>query len=115
VAVESIGGVASRNQGAAILFIASATNALDVFSATNSSPWTAENFGGDEEKVASLQEYVSHAVLLTGITNIIGAIIARSIWPLVGAIVASAYMWWLYERAVSRGMRAGSKGWANGS
>jgi hypothetical protein len=100
------------NQGAAILFIASATNALDVFSATNSSPWTAENFGGDPEKVASLREYVTHAIVLTGATNLIGAALARSLWPLAGAIVASGYMWWLYERAVKRGMAAGSDGWA---
>jgi len=103
------------NQGAAILFITSATNALDVFSATNSSPWTAENFGGDEEKVASLREYVMHAIILTGVTNAIGAALARSAWPLVGAVVASGYMWWLYERAVRRGMESGSDGWDNGS
>jgi len=99
------------NQGAAILFIASATNALDVFSATNSSPWTAENFGGDPEKVASLREYVTHAIVLTGVTNVIGAILARSIWPLAGALAASVYMWWLYERAVQRGMESGSTDW----
>ena|SRR5438128_10721207 len=101
------------NQGAAILFITSATNALDVFSATNSSPWTAENFGGDEEKVASLREYVLHAIALTTVTNLIGAALARSIWPLAGAMVASGYMWFLYERAVQRGMDSGSTDWEN--
>src|SRR5947208_1771001 len=101
------------NQGAAILFIASATNALDVFSATNSSPWTAENFGGDPEKVGSLREYVLHPMILTGVINVGGALIARSLWPIVGTIAASAYMWWLYERAVKRGMDAGSTGWDN--
>lgn len=110
---ESVGGVVTGNQGAAILFIASATNALDVFSATNSSPWTAENFGGDKEKVDSLKEYVTHAVVLTGVTNIIGAIIAGSIWPIVGAFAASSYMWWLYERAIKRGMDSGSMDWHN--
>lgn len=89
------------------------SNAIDVFSATNSSPWTAENFGGDPEKVASLREYVVHAVVLTGITNGVGAIVARNAWPLLGASVACGYMWWLYERAVKRGMEAGSDGWEN--
>jgi hypothetical protein len=97
---------------AAILFVTSVNNAIDVFSATNSSPWTAENFGGDPEKVASLREYVAHAIALTAITNIIGAGVARSVWPLAGATLASAYMWWLYERAVKRGMVSGSDGWA---
>jgi hypothetical protein len=103
------------NQGAAILFITSATNALDVFSATNSSPWTAENFGGDAEKVASLREYVVHAMILTGAINIVGAALARSVWPIIGTLLASGYMWWLYERAVQRGMDAGSTDWQNGN
>jgi hypothetical protein len=96
---------------AALLFVTSVNNAIDVFSATNSSPWTAENFGGDEEKVSSLREYVLHAMVLTGITNTIGAVVARSWWPLAGAAVASGYMWWLYERAVKRGMDSESEGW----
>src|SRR5262245_60092454 len=103
---DELGGIG--NATAALLFVTSVNNAIDVFSATNSSPWTAENFGGDEEKVASLREYVTHAVVLTGITNGIGAVVARSIWPLLGALVASGYMWWLYERAVRRGMESDS-------
>lgn len=101
------------NATAALLFVTSVNNAIDVFSATNSSPWTAENFGGDEEKVKSLREYVSHAMILTAITNGIGAVVARSVWPLLGAGTACAYMWWLYERAVRRGMESGSTGWEN--
>lgn len=102
------------NATAAILFVSSVNNAIDIFSATNSSPWTAENFGGDPEKVASLREYVAHAMVLTGFTNVVGAVVARSIWPLLGASAACAYMWWLYERAVKRGMESGSDGWQNG-
>lgn len=100
---------------AALLFITSINNAIDVFSATNSSPWTAENFGGDSDKVKSLREYVAHAVVLTALSNGIGAYIAKSPWPLIGAATASVYMVWLYERAVSRGMNAGSTGWENDS
>lgn len=104
-------GVKGGDAVAAVLFVSSVNNAIDIFSATNSSPWTAENFGGDEEKVASLREYVMHAVILTAITNVIGALVARSLWPLIGASLACAYMWWLYERAVKRGMESGSEGW----
>ena len=100
-----------KGHNGGILFIVSATNAMDVFSATNSSPWTAENFGGDEEKVASLREYVLHAITLTAITNGAGAIVEKSMWPVLGAVLASGYMWWLYERAVARGMESGSNGW----
>lgn len=107
----SDGFLLQGNEAAAILFVSSVNNAIDVFSATNSSPWTAESFGGDEKKRDSLREYVKHAMILTAITNIIGAGVARSIWPLVGAGLASGYMWWLYERAVSRGMASGSTDW----
>lgn len=108
--MESI-GLKDGNAIAAVLFVSSVNNAIDIFSATNSSPWTAENFGGDQEKVASLREYVTHAVVLTAATNIIGAVVARSIWPLIGSALACAYMWWLYERAVKRGMESGSTEW----
>lgn len=101
------------NAVAAVLFVTSVNNAIDIFSATNSSPWTAENFGGDPEKVASLREYVTHAIVLTAITNLIGAAVARNVWPLAGAALASGYMWWLYERAVKRGMESESTGWQN--
>jgi hypothetical protein len=113
VATDAASGL-SGNAAAAILFVGSVNNAIDIFSATNSSPWTAENFGGDPDKVASLREYVAHAMILTGATNVVGAIVARSPWPLIGASLACGYMWWLYERAVKRGMQAGSTGWDKG-
>lgn len=96
---------------AALLFLAAGTNALDVYSATNSSPWTAENFGGDPEKVASLREYVTHAMVISTGYGVTSGLIAGSWWPIVGTVAGNAYMWWLYERAVRRGMRAGSTGW----
>lgn len=111
--MDMVAGIKGGDAVAAVLFVSSVNNAIDIFSATNSSPWTAENFGGDKEKVASLREYVMHAVVLTAITNVIGAAVARSVWPLIGASLACAYMWWLYERAVKRGMDAGSEGWSN--
>src|SRR5271168_3588293 len=94
-------GFGGNSSGAGVLFIVSATNAMDVFSATNSSPWTAENFGGNQEKVDSLREYVFHAIALTTVTNVTGAILERSWAPILGAALASGYMWWLYERAVA--------------
>lgn len=106
--------ISAKQAVAALLFISAMNNAIDVFSATNSSPWTAENFGGDEEKVSSLREYVFHAIVLTGVTNGVAAFLARSVWPLLGAGLAAGYMVWLYERAIKRGMEAGSEGWENG-
>jgi hypothetical protein len=106
----SLDGGAAR-VGAAILFLQASTNAMDVFSAVNSSPWTAENFGGDQAKSASVQEYVWHGVGLT-IFYVVGAsVLARSAWPLIGGGITLGYMWWLYRRALQRGAARSSTGW----
>lgn len=99
------------NEAAALLFIASCTNALDVFSAVNSSPWTAYNFANDEEARKALKYYVAHAIVITMIVNVGGAIIAKRWWPIFGALVASLYMYWLYEDAVSKGECDESESW----
>lgn len=107
----TLGGDAA-NVAAAILFLQASTNAMDVFSAVNSSPWTAENFGGDQAKNASVQEYVWHGVGLT-VFYIVGAsVLARSPWPLIGGGITLAYMWWLYRRALDRGAARASTGWS---
>src|SRR5271157_3409967 len=103
------------NATAALLFIASATNALDVFSAVNSSPWTAYNFANDEDAQKALKYYVMHAIIITALTNVGGAIIARRFWPVMGAAVASAYMYWLYEDAISKGKADQVEGWESPS
>jgi hypothetical protein len=98
--------------GAAILFLQASTNAMDVFSAVNSSPWTAENFGGDQTKNASVREYVYHGIGLT-VFYIVGAsVLAKSAWPLVGGGITLVYMYWLYSRALERGAARGSAGWS---
>lgn len=100
------------DEAAALLFIASCTNALDVFSAVNSSPWTARNFANDEEARKALRYYVNHAIIITMITNVGGAMIAKRWWPIMGAAIASAYMYWLYEDAVAKGEDEGREGFA---
>lgn len=102
------------NIAAALLFIAAGTNVMDVYSALNSSPWTSENFGADEEKAASCWEYVLHSVAWTSFYSAMAALLARSWWPVIGAVIANAYMMWLYKRALARGRAAGSKRWTNG-
>lgn len=99
--------------GAAILFLQASTNAMDVFSAVNSSPWTAENFSGDAAKNASVREYVWHGVGLT-IFYVVGAsVLARSVWPIIGGGITLAYMYWLYTRALQRGAARQSTGWGS--
>lgn len=106
----SLGGDAAR-VAAALLFLQASTNAMDVFSAVNSSPWTAENFGGDPAKNDSVREYVWHGVGLT-VFYIVGAsVLAKSPWPIVGGGITLAYMYWLYDRGLKRGAQRHSTDW----
>jgi hypothetical protein len=101
----------SARVGSAILFIQASTNALDVFSALNSSPWTAESFAADEAKADACREYVWHSIALTSFYAIAGAAISGSPWPIVGTALALVYMYWLYHRALARGLARNSTGW----
>ena len=102
-----------RNAFAALLFLAASTNAMDVYSAVNSSPWTAESFGGDAAKAASVREYVRHALVITSVSAVITGLIAKSWWPVFGMVLADGYMFWLYERALNRAASSGSTEWRN--
>lgn len=97
-----------RDTTAAILFMAAGTNAYDAYSAVNSSPWTAETVGGDEKKAHSMREYCYHAVVITTVYSLGGAMIAESWWPIIGGGIAGLYMYWLYMRALKRGFDEGS-------
>lgn len=110
---EMLGGDGSKRALSALLFIGASTNAMDVYSALNSSPWTAESFGGDPEKAKACLEYVHHSVAVTGFYAIASALIARNPWPIYGWILAAAYMYWLYRRALSRAEARGSTSWSS--
>lgn len=100
------------NVGAALLFMTSAMMTLDAYSTLESSPWTAENFGADPVKAASCKEYLTHAVVYSMAYAVASAVIAKSWWPVVGAVVSNGYLIWLYLRALDRGKTTGSTGWA---
>lgn len=96
----------------AILFISASTNAMDVYSALNSSPWTAESFGGDPAKAKACREYVHHSLAVTAFYSLGAAAIARSWWPIWGWAIAAIYMYWLYDRALTRAQNRGSTNWS---
>jgi hypothetical protein len=110
--ILGFGRLLRGNAEGAILFQGASTNAMDVYSALNSSPWTAENFGADPEKARSCKEYVAHSVLISTFYAVIASLIAGNWWALIGAAIANVYMWWLYHRALRRAQATGSKGWA---
>ncbi len=102
----------SGNALAALLFMTSAMTTLDAYSTFLSSPWTAENFGADPDKTKSCREYLTHAVVYSMVYAAASAYIAKSWWPLVGAVISNLYLVWLYLRALDRGSVTGSTGWA---
>lgn len=97
---------------AALLFMTSAMMTLDAYSTFQSSPWTAENFGADPEKQKSAREYLWHAVGFSMAYAVASAYLAHSMWPVIGSVIANAYLVWLYLRALDRGKATGSTGWA---
>lgn len=97
----------------AILFLAAGTNAMDVYSALNSSPWTAESFGGTPEKAKACRRYVYHSIAVTSFYGLTSGIIAHSMWPIVGVVLADAYMYYLYSKALAKAAERGNTGWDN--
>lgn len=93
------------------LFLVAAAESFNIFSAMNSSPWTAENFGADQQKADSCRQYVWISLAANEGLGIGASILGRSWWPLVGTTAVSVFMWWIYQRALARGMAAGSRGW----
>lgn len=106
-------GKGSKDALAAILFLAGSTNALDAFSTLNSSPWTAESFGGDPEKAKSCREYMYHAIAITTAYGIAASVIADSPYPFIGTVLINGYLYWLYDRALKRAVSRGSTSWTN--
>lgn len=98
---------------AALLFMNSAMMTLDAYSTFESSPWTAENFGADPNKVKSCKEYLCHAVVYSMAYAVASSLLAGSWWPVIGAAISNGYLVWLYLRALDRGKVTGSTGWAN--
>ena len=98
---------------AAVLFLQSSMEAMDVYSALNSSPWTAESFGADPKKRAACLEYVYHGVGVTAFYCIGAAVLAKNPWPIIGGGITAGYMFWLYKRALSRAEASGSQSWGD--
>ena len=108
-------------ESAALLWLTSGMTTFDAYSTLNSSPWTAESFGADEERAASLREYVRHAVVFSMFYAVVSSVIilqdddednTLALYPVAGALLANVYLVWLYRRASARGKNAGNTSWA---
>lgn len=96
------------------LFMVAAAESFNIFSAMNSSPWTAENFGADERKAESCRQYVTISAAANTALGVGASMLGGSVWPLIGTTAVTIFMWWLYRRALERGMKVGSTGWQSG-
>lgn len=108
---DSLGG--KQNAAAVGFVLVAAAESFNIFSAMNSSPWTAENFGADEQKAKSCKEYVMWSVVANEALGLGASALARSLWPLIGTTIVTLFMVWIYWRALARGMNAGSTNWQN--
>lgn len=107
------GGAGAGQALGALLFLQAGMTSLDAYSTLMSSPWTAENFGGDAEKTASARGYYRKSAVFSMSYSAAAAYLSRSIMPLVGAGIANAYLVYLYEQAIKKGASTNSKGWGN--
>ena len=105
--------MAVMDKQAGALFLMAVAEGFNVYGALNSSPWTAENFGADPEKARSCRNYVKQATFFNLILGAGTSLMIDSWWPLIGIAALSAYMYFLYERALQKGAASGSEGWAN--
>ena len=100
------GGAAGA--AAATLFMIAFYEFFNLVGALNSSPWTAESFGGDPGKAESARKYVRHAIVTGSAASGVGAVIARSWMPVIGTAAAAGYTYWLYEQALGKAQKSGS-------
>ena len=96
---------------AATLFLIGYYEFFNLVGALNSSPWTAESFGGDPAKNESARRYVKHAVVNGMLASGAGVVIGGTWWPLIGTAAAAAYTWWLYDKALRKAEATGSVAW----
>jgi hypothetical protein len=87
---------------AATLFLIGYYEFFNLVGALNSSPWTAESFGGDPGKNESARRYVKHAVVNGVLASGAGVLIGGMSWPLIGTAAAAAYTWWIYDQALRK-------------
>ena len=103
------------SEGGATLFLIGYYEFFNLVGALNSSPWTAESFGGDPGKNEAARRYVKHAVVNGALASGAGVLIGRTWWPLIGTAIAAVYTWWLYDQALGKAEVTGSVGFQSPS
>lgn len=105
-----VGAGAAVKALAAVLFINGYYEFFNLAGAFNSSPWTAESFGGDPGKNASARRYVRKTIVRGLLVSGAGTAISGMWWPLIGTTIAAADTWWTYNQALHKAEQTGSVG-----
>lgn len=101
------------SSAAGIGFLVGGLYSLDAIGGLNSSPWTAQSFGGDPAKNAAVRSYVKKAVVVSTIAAGIGGLIDRSPWPLIGVTAMNLYLMYIYRDALAKAEASGSQAWSD--
>ena len=93
--------IPGRGVTAALSFGVYADLAFNLFSAMNSSPQTTELFASD--RADTLWKYVKIADGAALAFGVLGSLLDRSWWPLIGAVTVIAVMHAMYAHALKAG------------
>lgn len=99
------------NATAGLGFMVAFGEFFNIVSALNSSPWTAENFGGDPGKERSARRWVVESVAVGGGLGIVGSLLTKTWWPAIGTGVAAVYVYASYDKALRKARANVSTGW----
>lgn len=78
--------------------------AANMYSATNSSPQTTELFAGDRSETLWKYVRIGHAQAV--FFGVIGSLLDRTLWPLIGTLSIGAIMHGMYSHALKAGSGA---------
>lgn len=90
-----------RAATAAVSFGVYADLAANMYSATNSSPQTTELFAGERSETLWKYVKVGHAQAL--FFGVVGSMLDRSLWPLLGTLSIGGIMHAMYTHALKAG------------
>lgn len=83
---------------------------MDTASTLQSSPWTMENVGADEDMAASMRYYLVQTTVSSLIVGAVGASVAGTFWPMGGTILGVGYLWYIYTRAGNKALEKNAQG-----
>ena len=90
-----------RAASAAVSFGVYADLAANMYSATNSSPQTTELFAGERSETLWKYVKVGHGQAI--FFGIVGSLLDRTLWPLVGTLSIGGIMHAMYSHALKAG------------